>query len=484
MAHSPVNDSLPPELLIQVMSCLESPRDLYSLVVSSKHVYQIFHYSRVVVLAAVIKKALPHGNINLAVTACKAAAISRAWYAKTDCKTIEKQQEKFLVGRHGGHAPEPLLLHDYSLLISLYKLWWMLDYFMHLLEAKSLRVASRKLLQVQNAKRSMSEFEKYRIQRSFLTFEIYRRITPAHQNPDIRNELYDQTIEFLKSYQPWQREEILSVEEFLIETSKDVIRSAREYTYRQVSSVAHDLAAQPDTIMEPNPLQELGSLLELGGVDPFWHGFPPCARSLHYFASRGLPFMKWLLTISQSNQLHVVTLLTGERRAPSILECLRIGHDEMTLAGEAICEVRDEDTDPSENSIDGPSCGWKWAETHDLTDGKPNILKRYELRRMGYCFWDAQRLNEDWNFSELSPSELELTPRSQNDDGQTWLKEEPESGFKAYFEGLDVPVNALNIKFRNFIDRLEEGRDFDEDEIYPFPPPFSEQETKLFNFEY
>jgi hypothetical protein len=484
MARSPFNNSLPPELLLQVMSCLDSPRDLYSLITSSKHVYQTFQYSRVVVLAAVIKKALPHGNVYLAVRACKAAAISKTWHAKTDHKIISKQQEEFLVSHDDRHAAMPLTLRDGSLLISLYKLWWLLDYFMHLLEAKSLRVASRKLLRAQNAERGMSQFEKSRIRRSFLNFEIYRRITPSRQTGGNRHEASDQTLNFLKRYQTWQREEILAVEEFLVEVAKDVIRSAREHTYRQISSVAYELAAQPDTVSAPVSLGDLGALLELNGCDPFWHGFPPCARSLHYFASRGLPFMKWLSELSPGNKLYIVDLLATGKCDPSILECLHRDDDQLTTADDAICEVGDDEVPQEDSSLDGPSCGWKWAETHDLIDGEFNLLKRYELRKMGYCFWDARRLNEDWNFSALSPSELQLVPRSQNDDGETWLKEEPESGFKAYFEGLDVPVNALKIKFRDFIDRLEEGRDFNEDEIYPFPPPFSEQETKLFNFEY
>jgi hypothetical protein len=96
MSHSGFN-KLPPELVVQIVESLDTPHDLYSLIVSSKYVYQTFQFSRVAILATVMMNALPHGNIYLAVAACKAAATSKAWYAGNDHKSISKQREELLV---------------------------------------------------------------------------------------------------------------------------------------------------------------------------------------------------------------------------------------------------------------------------------------------------------------------------------------------------------------------------------------------------
>jgi hypothetical protein len=272
------------------------------------------------------------------------------------------------------------------------------------------------------------------------------------------------------------------VEEFLVEVAKDVMRSARHCTKQQISGLALDLAAQPGTVLEEQPLSKIECFLDLRGIDPFWEDFYANARSLHYFAARGLLFMRWLSQLSSRNQLDIVIQLCTERWEPSILECLHVFYDRITSNDVKTSESEDKD------ALNGPSCGWTWAETHDLTTDCSKLLFRYDLRMMGYCFWDAERLNEFWDCSqgfETSLSKLHLAPRSMNDDGESWKAQESELGLHAMFKGVPIPKGALDHKNEKlFVDRLKEGRVFDEEKMYPFPEPFSEQEAEMFDFEY
>jgi hypothetical protein len=49
---------------------------------------------------------------------------------------------------------------------------------------------------------------------------------------------------------------------------------------------------------------------------------------------------------------------------------------------------------------------------------------------------------------------------------------------------VQLPKGAFKHSWRLFTARLEEGRSFDADEMYPFPVPFSAREQELLGFEY
>jgi hypothetical protein len=166
------------------------------------------------------------------------------------------------------------------------------------------------------------------------------------------------------------------------------------------------------------------------------------------------------------------------------LECFHVLYDEI-----ASNDIKSKNC-KAKDALNGPSCGWKWAETHNLTTDTPKLLFRYDLRKMGYCFWDAARLDEYWDCSqsfEASLSKLQLAPRRMDDDGQGWKAQEPESGLHAMFQDVPIPKGALDHNnMRLFEDRLKEGRVFvfDNDEPPAFPAPFSEREAEMFGFEY
>jgi hypothetical protein len=324
-----------------------------------------------------------------------------------------------------------------------------------------------------------------------LTYELYRRITPAHHQHSNRHEASNQTKNFFKVYRSWEREEILSVEEFLVEVAKDVLRSARGYTYQQISCLARDLVAQPGTVLDETPLQKIKTFMDLTGYDVFWLDWPANARSLHYFAARGLPFMKWLSELSPSDQLHIVAKLKTKRCNPSILEALyrepdRSVSDDLERGESDDLERSESDHKPA---LDDPNSSWQWAESHGLTAGKSKLLFRYELRSMGYCFWDGERMNDYWDCSEdfeTSLQKLKLVPRSRNDDGVLWKDQEPESAFHAMFKDVQIPKDVFDRSTTLFEDRLNEGRVFvfDDNETDPYLAPFSEREAEMFGFEY
>jgi hypothetical protein len=466
------------------MGLLDSRRDLFNFVTTAKHIHQIFQYNRTLVLAVVIKNALPPEILHLAIAARKAADISKSWLAESDAGKLMKQQKDFLDCYLGSRVIVPIARNDQTLLDALYKLWSCLDHFSSLYVTKCSSAARCKLNLRPTASRKLSDMESGRLQRAFLLFELYRRITPAHLSQDNELEPLEQTCDFLKRLHPWQREEILSIEEFLVEVAKDVVRSARDYTRRQISGLAHELATRPGAILEPQPIRQIELFLDLRGVDPFWEDYSANSRSLHYFAARGLPFMRWLSCLSPSNQLDIVIRLATERCEPSILECLHIRYDFVTSD-----DVKSSKPDRKDMQS-GPSYGWKWAESHDLTTNYSKLLFRYELRKMGYCFWDAERLSDHWDCSQPESfvtllSELKLAPRSRDDDGEGWKDQEPESGLHAMFKGVSIPKDSLNHYDKQlFVDRLEDGRTFDDDKMHPFPAPFSELEAEVFGFEY
>jgi hypothetical protein len=169
---SSILGSLPPELLTQVMGLLDSRRDLFNFVTTAKHIHQIFQYNRTLVLAVVIKNALPPEILHLAIAARKAADISKSWLAESDAGKLMKQQKDFLDCYLGSRVIVPIARNDQTLLDALYKLWSCLDHFSSLYVTKCSSAARCRLNLRRTASRKLSDMESGRLQRAFLLFEL------------------------------------------------------------------------------------------------------------------------------------------------------------------------------------------------------------------------------------------------------------------------------------------------------------------------
>jgi hypothetical protein len=394
MLQSSALDHLPPELLIQIMGLLETPRDLWGIIRASRIIYQIFQHRRVLILTTMVKKIFPYGDLNLAITACEAASITKSWHSQNDKKDAVKQQSEFMNNHKLDRVFTAEILHNRGLLDSMCRLWSNVEYFLCLFEVRSLRRAAQKLSLTQNACREMSKQERSRVQRAFLTFEIHRRITPvcAVEYADCQREQHGhkQTHNSLAAYRRWELEALLSVEEFLIETARDIVTIARDHIHAHIYDAAHEIRAArgPHAPIQPNPLREIDALMDLELYDPFWSMHPREARCLHSFAAKGLPFMKWALSSPPSAKVAICVWakfawVKEYISSPSILEHLYRTWDKMASPNPAA------ESPKEEGALNGPNEGWMWAEAHDLAASQSKLLKRFELRMIGYCYWDS-----------------------------------------------------------------------------------------------
>jgi hypothetical protein len=216
--------------------------------------------------------------------------------------------------------------------------------------------------------------------------------------------------------------------------------------------------------------------MDLELYDPFWSMHPREARCLHSFAAKGLPFMKWALRSPSSAKVAICAWaefawVKEYMSSPSILEHLYRTWDKIASPNPAA------ESPKKEGALNGPNEGWMWADAHDLAASQSKLLKRFELRMIGYCYWDSQRLFEDWGLSDISPPQLNLVPREPNSYSRAWLEQEPQWDFEAYFEGLIIP-EGLN--WCELADQIQSGAGCDQDELLDFPLPLSEYVARIF----
>ncbi|RMZ78209.1 hypothetical protein DV738_g4004, partial [Chaetothyriales sp. CBS 135597] len=353
------------ELGVLVMSHLETPRDLFAFVCTARPIWQLFQeVDRATILEAVLRNAFPGENIRIAIAACEASQISKLWYAGSSIPVVEQSWDKFCEDFPQGCAPDcSSLSGDWNRLVSLSKLSYICDYFTACFEQDALSFAASKIPHQQSStRRSMTSSERTRLQRAFLRFEIYRRVTPGAVklfDPRTRPE-YCHIRDFLRWFPPWEREEVLSVQEFLVEFTKNMSRRLQDYIALEISSVAKEMAMEP---------------------------------------SQG-PFL-------------------------------------------------------------------------------------YDLRRMGYVFWDTARICQDWKLPSTSPETIELLPRTDYDDGQDWLTNEP--GIDDYFKDTPIPRGTLwKIATGSYTAHLKPGKEMREKIGHGggYPAPFSDKEAELFGIEY
>nr|POF22125.1 hypothetical protein CFP56_36212 [Quercus suber] len=452
--------------------------------------YQVFQGSQTTILAAVIRNAMPDGNIYIAIAACKAIQVSKLGWAEVSYAAVARAQDDFLKENPCSSAPETCSLRDRTLLVSLFKLWWTVDYFLYRFEQVALEFAARKLPMLQCQRdRNITRDESSRLQRAFLRFEVYRRVTPLHLQPDLEefpaDELYSQTTAFLKCFSPWEREEILSVQEFLVEFAKDIVRDSQDHIIRVIASVARGMTPRCAAFQDPSDLLsicELQGELEKSGLDIFMYEESYRGRRrFQFFVGRGLRFLRSLSHLPSNHKIEAIVEHSFSCCRPTLLDLLVEDHDEITLYdAEVGWRVKEQI-----GCLRHPNPGWLWAEAHHLTTSVDSMLKRYYLRRMGYVFWDEARLRMDWRLPDTSPSMIELIPRMNRDDDEHW---QSAATLRERFGSIRVPRGAFFRRFDKLdaFSRLQPDDSWDERlyHVYRMSRPFSLAEAKLFGLEY
>lgn len=512
---SPSLLDLPPELALEFMSRLETPRDLFTLIRTSRHFWQDFQGSRIPILVSVIQNSFPDGNIDIAIAACDSGQISKMWHENPSVAAVVKSHDEFLKNYPWGRASQDRSLRDMSLLRSLYKLWWTVDYFMSRFERDALSFAAQNLpLWDDRRMEEATKSERGRLQRAFLRLEIFRRIQPAtlqssaHLVPDqyhMPNRERDGVRNFLRWFQPWEREEILSAQEFLFGFAKNLLSELENHIVCETGRWAREMAVKTWPLQgsfEVEPLGDLEWEFDTHLLNIFAHG----ERRLSYLVARGLPFLRWLSNLTTRRQISVINHHYSSRCSTSVLETLHHNFDVFMR----IDARQNWQTATRAGISSAPNEGWLWAQRNDLVIGQKYLDQIYELRRsrdnqllytyaleqtgpnhllcrrtlrqMGFVFWDSARLLDDWRLPSTSPSMLELPLRYYKDDDNVWIKN---SRFEERFKEIAIPKGSFHSTNEDQVwKRFVPDDKWSELTNEGHPVPFSKAEDDMFGIEY
>ncbi|RMD39787.1 hypothetical protein DV735_g5348, partial [Chaetothyriales sp. CBS 134920] len=377
----------------------------------------MFEANRAAVLEAVIRNAIPGDNFYIAVAACAASQTSKLWWARSSATIVEESWDRFRKNFPRGYAPDSSMC-DWNLLVSLSKLWWISNYFITRFEQDALTFAA--VNQKQNQQQRKTE-------------------APARFSP-IRD------------------------------------LSKRDYMVLEISSIAKDMAAKSGAsngAFERESIEDIKAGLDLGSLDVFLAD-SITRRRFQYAVARGLPFIRWLTDLNPRDQIDTVVHHSTGYCSASFFERLWYLRSQLNVFDTRVGWLESAST----GALKDPNQGWIWAKQYGLTtDVNSSLLTRYNLRRMGYVFWGAARLHDDWGLQNILPSMLELPPRSRDDNDRDWL-EEP--GIEERFQDIPIPKGA----FQDIEARLEPSDEMQKKVENGYPPPFSDKEAELFGIEY
>jgi hypothetical protein len=481
--------SLPLELVVHVLHKVETPRDLLAMIETSKSLYQAFKYSRSSILEAVIRNAMPCDSMDFAVTACKAANIAiLIWYGPPEPPFYDART-KFIEDHPEGRTSQEYSLCDGKLLLSLYRLWWTADHFIALFVRDAFHSARRSIPRLkEHPERELSSIERYRLQRSFYTFETYRRIFMGSltYEPHEKSGLaayfdFNDIPQFLGALSPAEMERLLSVHEYLYNFSLGLCDDARNHIIREVSEVALASAAKPGAeLIEADPLMTLESTLTDNQLDLFEND-TYCNKTRNpYFVGRGLPFLRWFSNLETNRRIHVINEYDGAECEFGLFNGLAISQSWNLPDPEHPCC-------PFENHDAGlclSETGWMWVAKHQQTSSPDdewnhNMRNRYSLRDMGYVFWDAKRLNDDWGLPDIVPSALQSYGRSWDDDDPTPSEE---VAVAQVFKDIPITIGMFDDEEDSIFTRLEPCPNADDEHYVPMP--FSAREAEEWFVEY
>jgi hypothetical protein len=274
-------------------------------------------------------------------------------------------------------------------------------------------------------------------------------------------------------FSPWEREELLSVHEYLVSVVKNIYRELQDYLLdrlRDIGDAMKQEAEAQGALFQREELKDIRAGLDLGGLDVFQSGQLLTRRRFQYLVTRGLSFLHWLAYLAPNEGILTLDISHASDCHCSLFELMYDAVDHPSLK-----------TGPVARTITDESFGWRWARHSGLVHGSNELLRRHVLRQAGFVFWDAERLIGGWRLPENSLDTINLPSRVQNDDDHDW-SEEPtlEERFqnvavaKGFFLNSEDGAEAVFRADDDFFGEFEDT----------FPPPFSQEEATRFGIEY
>jgi hypothetical protein len=231
--------NLPLELVVHAMGLLSTPQDLWALINTSKFYHHAFQCSRTTILVAVIQNVMPYESIHYAATVCKAGEIAKSWWVNSPGAYFVEARTEFLENYRQGRQSGDYFSQNDDLLLSMYRLWWILNHFIVRFVRRAFDIARQTLPTTDNhADLSLSMIELDRLQSSFYLHKTFWRLFPAfieygeHQSVSSDLTISTEAHKFLTPFLPWEKGMLLSVHEYLYEFTKDILNDTRGYLVR------------------------------------------------------------------------------------------------------------------------------------------------------------------------------------------------------------------------------------------------------------
>lgn len=314
---------------------LDSPRDVYSFICTSKFIYRVFRLHQVTILRAALTNAVPPQIMPDFLRAhhahqCNSLSARREFNAKSQSSigSIYERNSIYVqlrIKRVLGHLTSGAELRvdedlrSQGVLVSLCKLWFIVDYFIDDFAKNALAVLRNNLLLdhskgLQDAcTLPLSKPERHRLFRAFCRFEEYRRLFagPDHVSSVIVTPPRHAQEEFIARYFLWEHLELLSIWRYLVGKMTKVMVEQDDEVVATLLKTVRKEGDNPEKHVSVDVLDLLG----LEKFDTIDHKL----SHIEFMVELGLPFLKrLLLTMDSEQRRDVISLFCNTTAKPSL----------------------------------------------------------------------------------------------------------------------------------------------------------------------
>ncbi|KAJ3545848.1 hypothetical protein NM208_g2306 [Fusarium decemcellulare] len=443
-------ETLPPELLSLILQAVDSSTTFHHLISASPSCLRAFSQSPSLILSAVLKNALPGGNLRHALAVLQVPST----YDKIPA-FLEKYFDPSSTFDFPTNRASLLQLSGLCNCLS-----YLLDQFveeslsdLHRHDASENRGNLDEKQDLPSAVElppPLSASERVRLQRAFLRFELYCRVFPGHRGdpngPTGRaaptHRAAEQARLFLSRLIPWEVEEMCCIEQHFYTLIRRIIRDLDNALVTAVRTAPG--VVLPSSAKEP-PLRE-----HVGQVDlvPFenldetdltffsqWERlfFPDYDN---YMSSLGLDFMYKLVMSAGRQRLALVTLNSRESREEGFLrEALDARARGVDWPHPPKDPAATDDDDTFSRNLGYRLFGKKRGDNNYMLIFRARI-DRLTIRHLGYVFWDAARIRSPAVYEKLVAAK-----RAPTDDFHLVFRRR--KSVEARLEGVKLPRDQM-----------------------------------------
>lgn len=387
-------DRLAPELLCSILSLLDSPQDLYSLLKASPASLQAFLASRGIILTSVIRNALSPDAIH------HALALLHTPKIHTGVDYLDLQEVRAFLDKYFNQADLWSFPKDLPNIVSLMRFTARVFRFVDAFFNSATQTLGT--FQKHDGSWPLSPTERARLQRAFLRFELYCQLCPPFEcyppepffSPDL------QFSYFLAKLEPWEVEEISCIHEYSTINIGQYIADFQDcfiQTVLENSQVRappdHDLRGgqvnnQDDS--EPDEGEDMKFFHELDITDLALFS-TDCKSILRevagFMASLGLEFLERLMSSGTDGRWNIIRRNSPRTRGflPEALQC------SPSIVSRT---MPPEGGFANDSSL--PNKGWFDLKSSPY-DEYLSILYGGTMHRIlcicGYVFWDCERIS-------------------------------------------------------------------------------------------